>query len=166
MSLESTQIAKIGTLASAGLTLVNPVLGLAAGAATTFFAAQASADEQREFSERSAKINEEIAARNEARQRRTNQAVQGRIQGRMASSGFTTRGTPIEVFANTVADQEEEVLIRRFEARAGIQDSRIRAEYGARQTEAQGFAGLASGLGAAGQTILSKIQPSSFFEEA
>jgi hypothetical protein len=166
MSLDSTQIATAGGAASAGLSLLNPALGLAAAGATSFFTAQEAADEQEEFAARNIQLATEIQRANEQRQRRTNAAVRGRFQGRIAASGFTTRGTPIEQAANLVAAQQENILIERFKVRASIQDMQIRSEYAAAQTRAQGTAGLFSGLGSAGQAVLSKVQPSSFFEEA
>lgn len=166
MSLDSTQIATAGGAASAGLSLFNPALGLAASGVTSFFTAGAAADEQEEFAARNIELATQINRVNEQRQRRTNAAVRGRFQGRIASSGFTTRGTPIEAAANLVAQQQEDILTARFQARAGIQDMQIRSEYAAAQTRAQGTAGLMSGLGSAGQVALGKVQPSSFFEEA
>ena len=166
MSLDSTQIATAGGAASAGLSLFNPALGLGASAATSFFTAQAAADEQEDFAARNIELATQINRVNEQRQRRSNAAVRGRFQGRIASSGFTTRGTPIEQAAGLIAAQQEDILIERFKARAGIQDMQIRSEFAAAQTRAQGTAGLMSGLGSAGRAVLGKVQPSSFFEEA
>lgn len=166
MSLDSTQIAKVGGLASTGLSLFNPALAFAASGATSFFASQAAADEQRELTERNTELARRVAQVNEDRQRRVDQHIQGRAMASMASSGFTARGTPIEKFAGMVAEQEENIQIERFKTRTSIQDMQIRSDYAAAQTEAAGVAGLASGMGKAGRTILTKVQPSSFFEGA
>lgn len=165
MSLDSTQIATAGGAASTGLALLNPALGFAASGLTSFFTAGAAAGEQEEFTARNIELAQQIQRVNEQRQRRVNQNVRARFQGRIASSGFTTRGTPIEQAAGLVARQQENLLISRFQARAGIQDMKIRSDFAAAQTRAQGMAGLMSGLGKAGRTVLSKVQPSSFFEE-
>jgi hypothetical protein len=169
MSLDSTTVATAGSIAAPIATMFGPVgmvAGLAIAAGTQYAAAEMAADEQRELTERNATQLQLVQKANEVRQRRIDAAVRGRFRQRVAASGFTMRGTPLEVMADVVAEQEELIQIDRWQAKMGIEDLRIRGEYAARQTQAEGFAGFASGMGQMGRTILSRIDPGKLYETA
>ena len=164
MSLDSTQTGSIGAIAAPIATLLGgPVAGLAVGGVASLFTGRAAADEQRDLTARNVRATEEAQRANEVRQRRTDEAVQGRVRQRVASSGFTSRGSPIERLGEIVAAQEENILISRFETQNQIADIQFRGEFRAKQTEAVGLATFSSLLGKSGKTLLSRIEPDSFF---
>jgi len=156
MSLDSGSTASIGAIATPLATILNPALGLAVGAGFSLFTASASADEQRELTERNIKIQMDLQRANELRTRRTNAQAVGRVRTAMATSGFTSRGTPIEKLASFVGDQELDIQMDRFRAKLGIEDLRIRGDFLANQTLAQGVAAASVGLGKSGLTLLGR----------
>ena len=165
MSLDSSQTASIGAIATPIATIFNPALGLGVGAAFSFLTGSSAADEQRELTARNIKIQMEAQRANELRKRRSDRRVVGRIRQATASSGFTTRGSPIERLASFVAEQELSIQTDRFQARQSSEDLRIRGDFAARQTEAGGIASFARGLGRAGQTILGRIDAEDLLAE-
>lgn len=138
--------------------------GQAIGSLASLFGGREQADRIHELGTRNAQAVLQANQANERRQRRVDQAIEGRHRARIATSGFTTRGTPLEQAADLAAGQMENRLLRRFEARASAQDIRFRADVAADQAEAQGIAGFLSGLGGISQTVLSRIQPTNLFE--
>lgn len=167
MSLDSTQVATIGSIAAPVATLFGPVgaiAGLAIAGGTAYASSELAAQEQEDLASRNQQVLRQQQGIQERAQRRHDQAVQARVRGRIATSGFTTRGTPIEVLANTVADQEERVLQQQYRNQLTADDLKYRSDFGARQTRAQGVAGLASGLASAGQTVLTRIHGPSLME--
>lgn len=158
MSLDSTTIGTIGAIAGPVAALINPVAGLAVSSAFSLATSGAAADEQRELTQRNINIQMDAQRANEERQRRENRMVAGRFRQRIASSGFTTRGSPIERLADLVAEQELGIQTDRFQARQTAEDISIRGEFAARQTQAQGIAAFAAGVGRAGQTLLGRIE--------
>ena len=93
---------------------------------------------------------------NESRQRRLDAKTGGRFRQSIASSGFTTRGSPIEKLADLVADQELSIQIDRFNATLTAEDIAIRGDHRARQTQATGLGEAGIGLGKAGLTLLTR----------
>ncbi len=164
MSLDSTQIGTIGAIAGPVTALINPIAGLAVSSAFSLATAGAAADEERELTASNIRRQMDAQEANEERQRRDNARVVGRFRSRIASSGFTTRGSPIERLAGVVADQELAIQTDRFHARQSSEDLRIRGEFTARQTEASGIAAFTSGLGRAGQTLLGRIDAEDLLE--
>lgn len=156
MSLDSGSTSTIGAIVAPLATIVNPALGLAIGGAFSFLTADASADEQRELTARNIKIQKDVQRANELRDRRVQRQVQGRFLQNVARSGFTTRGSPIERFADLVANQELDIQTSRFQTELSVQDLQIRGEHRAQQTRAAGFASFATSLGKSGLTLLNR----------
>ncbi len=165
MSLDSGQVGTIGAIAGPAIALFNPVAGLAVSAGFSLLTAGAAADEQRELTALNIRKQRDAQEANEERQRRDNARVVGRFRSRIASSGFTTRGSPIERLSDLVAEQELSIQTDRFQARQSSEDLRIRGDFAARQTEAGGIASFARGLGRAGQTILGRIDAEDLLAE-
>ena len=164
MSLDSSQTASIGAIFTPIATILNPALGLAVGAGFSLATASAAADEQRALTARNIAIQIETQRANELRQVRINRRATGRFMQRIASSGFTTRGTPIEQLADLVAEQELDIQTARYNTRLTIQDLTIRGEHRARQTEAQGLAEASVGFGKAGATLLNRVEADDLLE--
>lgn len=160
MSLDSSTIGTVGAIATPLATIFNPVLGLAVGAGFSFATSELAADEQQELTARNIAIQRDVQRANEIRQRRIDRKVSGRFMQRIASSGFTTRGTPIEKFADLVANQELSIQTDRFNTELTVQDLLIGGDHRAAQTRAVGQAEAARGLiGAA--TLLNRIDDGS-----
>jgi hypothetical protein len=166
MSLDSTQVATIGAVATPIATIINPALGLAVAAGTSLATASLAADEQRELTASNIRRQMDAQSANEERQRRDNARVVGRFRSRIASSGFTTRGSPIELLASVVADQELDIQTDRFHARMSAEDLRIRGEFSARQTEARGISEFSRGLGRSGASLLGRDEAFDLLGEA
>ncbi len=156
MSLDSSQTASIGAIVTPLATIFNPALGLAVGAGFSLATASSAADEQRALTARNVAIQIETQRVNELRQVRTNRRATGRFMQRIASSGFTTRGSPIEQLADLVAEQELDIQTVRYNTRLTIQDLGIRGEHRARQTEAVGLSEAFVGFGKSGLTLLNR----------
>lgn len=160
MSLDSSTVGTVGAIATPIATIFNPVLGLAVGAGFSYATSELAADEQQELTARNITIQRDVQRANEIRQRRIDRKVSGRFMQRIASSGFTTRGTPIEKFADLVANQELSIQTDRFNTELTVQDLLIGGDHRAAQTRAAGQAEAASGLiGAA--TLLNRIDDGS-----
>jgi len=164
MSLDSSQTASIGAIFTPIATILNPALGLAVGAGFSLATAGFAADEQRALTARNIQIQQNAQRANELRQRRTDRQTQGRFLQRVASSGFTTRGSPIERFADLVAEQELSIQTDRFNLKLTVEDLLIRGDNQASQTQAAGQAAAAVGLGKSALTLLNRQDDFQFLE--
>jgi hypothetical protein len=134
--------------------LETVIAAQAIGAITSLAGGMQQAGAQRELAGRNARAVLLANRSNETRQKRVDQAIQARARSRVVSAGFTTRGSPLEALADLAAEQEENKLLRDFEARTTAEDIRIRGEFAARRSEAQGISGFIGGIGdVAGSTV-------------
>ena len=156
MSLDSSTVGSVGAIATPIATIFNPALGLAVGAGFSIATSELAADEQRDLTQRNIRLQMDAQRVNESRQRRLDAKTVGRFRQTIASSGFTTRGSPIEKLADLVADQELSIQIDRFNATLTAEDIAIRGDHRARQTQATGLAEAGIGLGKAGLTLLNR----------
>ncbi len=156
MSLDASSTASIGAIATPIATIFNPALGLAVGAGFSIATSELAASEQRDLTKRNIQIQENAQRANEIRQRRLDAKTTGRFRQSIASSGFTTRGSPIELLADLVAEQELSIQTTRFNVKLSIEDLRIRGEHQARQTQAAGLSEAFVGLGKSGLTLLNR----------
>ncbi len=164
MSLDSSQTATIGAIATPIATAFNPALGLAVGAGFSLYTSELAADEQRELTKRNVQIQQNALRANELRQKRLDRKAQGRFLQRITSSGFTTRGSPIERFADLVAEQELSIQTTRFNVRLTTEDLLLSGEHRARQTQAAGQAEASVAFGKAGSTLLNRVEGDDLLE--
>ena len=164
MSLDASSTATIGAIATPIATIFNPALGLAVGAGFSIATSELAASEQRELTKRNIQIQKNSQRANELRQTRLDSKARGRFLQRITSSGFTTRGSPIERFADLVAEQELSIQTTRFNVRLSIEDLLIRGDHQARQTQAAGQAEASVALGKAGATLLNRIEGDDLLE--
>ena len=158
MSLDASSTATIGAIATPIATIFNPALGLAVGAGFSIATSELAASEQRELTKRNIQIQKNSQRANELRQTRLDSKARGRFLQRITSSGFTTRGSPIERFADLVAEQELSIQTTRFNVKLTIEDLLIRGDHQAKQTQAAGQAEASVALGKAGATLLNRIE--------
>ena len=156
MSLDASSTATIGAIATPIATIFNPALGLAVGAGFSIATSELAASEQRELTKRNIQIQKNSQRANELRQTRLDSKARGRFLQRITSSGFTTRGSPIERFADLVAEQELSIQTDRFNLKLTTEDLLISGEHRAQQTQAAGQAAAAVGFGKAGLTLLNR----------
>ena len=156
MSLDASSTATIGAIATPIATIFNPALGLAVGAGFSIATSELAASEQRELTKRNIQIQKNSQRANELRQTRLDSKARGRFLQRITSSGFTTRGSPIERFADLVAEQELSIQTDRFNLKLTTEDLLISGEHRAQQAQAAGQAAAAVGFGKAGLTLLNR----------
>ena len=164
MSLDASSTATIGAIATPIATIFNPALGLAVGAGFSIATSELAASEQRELTKRNIQIQKNSQRANELRQTRLDSKARGRFLQRITSSGFTTRGSPIERFADLVAEQELSIQTTRFNVKLSIEDLLIRGDHQAKQTQAAGQAEASVALGKAGATLLNRIEGDDLLE--
>ncbi len=164
MSLDASSTATIGAIATPIATIFNPALGLAVGAGFSIATSELAASEQRELTKRNIQIQKNSQLANELRQTRLDSKARGRFLQRITSSGFTTRGSPIERFADLVAEQELSIQTTRFNVKLSIEDLLIRGDHQAKQTQAAGQAEASVALGKAGATLLNRIEGDDLLE--
>lgn len=116
--------------------------------------ANKAAKQERQLASRNSQAVLEAQTANEVRSRRFNQQTQGRFAERVAASGFTSRGTPLERFGDLVAEQEENVLIDRFNARTQAQDIKFRGEVRSDRLKAEGVSSLLGATSGSARTLL------------
>jgi len=156
MSIDSSQTATIGAIATPLATIFNPALGLAVGAGFSIATSELAASEQKDLTKRNIQNQKNAQRANELRQQRVDSKIRGRFLQRITSSGFTTRGSPIERFADLVSEQELSIQTDRFNLKLTTEDLLISGEHRAKQTQAAGQAAAAVGFGKAGLTLLNR----------
>lgn len=136
--------------------IVSGAAGVAGGI-SSISQSRAQAQTTRQIAELNAQTVLAEADIEETRLRRANERTIAQIRASIAGRGITVEGTPLDVLAGEVAQAEENVLLRRFEAERRVDVLRFT---GGTEADFQRAAGLSTALGqfgTAGASILGGV---------